>query len=834
MKKSILLYTTVLFGFSLNAQILVSDPDRDVNNPCDCAASFTDNSTPNFYDTGGSGSDYGNNENEVITFCPDNGGSKITLFFGTNAGFTWDVDATDFVNVFDGPSTASPLLVSANSTTHPTGISAGVTTASWSNTSGCLTVQFISDGAGTGTGWEANISCGTPWQPMQLHTSAYIGVGEANGEGDLIDDMTNKLITGAQPDTGYVNVCLGDSIMFVNSTVYPYEPGGQLGADAGGGYNQSLYGSGHTTEWEFSDGSTMTGDTIWFTPSQRSGYFVLMRVTDSQSQFDLSSSKIRVSTIPSFATCRPLDPNICLGQFTRLIGGIVPGDTAGVDPISSNFTIPGVFGNQLFLPDGSGQNYSTDIAISGFPAGTTLQNSGDLVSLCVSMEHSFLGDLEMMLSCPNGQSVMIFNSYSGNGLYPGGFGGLGTFVGGANDGGSSIGVCEEYCFSDASGASPAWVNGYNTVAATGPTTGSMVQPGTYHPEQSYISQLSGCPINGNWTLTVRDNLGIDDGWICSWGITFAANLNPDNETYAPTIVDEMWAADPTIIFGTNDTAIIVIPNTIGNHGYTFEVEDNFGCHYDTTVIVSVIQGPTIIPGDSTCNAFQFNSTYVPSVAGVSGGHWFYDGPGNITFSPSSTFINPSVTADVDGEYTVYFNDNVCNDTVSTVITFLSDPVAELFGVDTICQNDTAMFYTYAKYGENYFWYNPSGSLISIDTVAYSNMQGSHILVASNICGADSATINLIVESCEVPNVITPNNDGVNDVFYTRYADVYTDVNLIIYNRWGRVVYKTDSYDNTWAGEKNNGKEVHDGVYFYVMKWDGGTKDEAGTITVFGQ
>ncbi|MCB9188500.1 MAG: gliding motility-associated C-terminal domain-containing protein [Flavobacteriales bacterium] len=832
MKQLFSLLTISLFGFSAHAQILVSDPDRGVSNPCDCATSFLDNSTPNFYDTGGSGSNYGNNENEVITFCPDAGGSKITLFFGTNAGFTWDVDATDFVNVYDGTTTASPLLVSANSSTHPSGISAGVTTASWANTSGCLTVEFISDGAGTGTGWEANVSCGTPWQPMELHCGAYIGAGEANGAGDIIDDMTNRLITGALPDSGYVNVCLGDSIMFVNKTVYPYEPGGSMGADAGGGYNQSVYGTGHTTEWEFSDGTTMTGDTIWFTPTSRNGYFVLMRVTDSQTQFDILTSKIRVSTIPSFATCEAAEPNICLGQYSELVGGITPGDTAGVDAVSSGFTIPGIFGNQLFLPDGSGQNYQTDILISGFPAGSTLQNAGDLVELCISMEHSFLGDLEMMLQCPNGQDVVIFNSYTGNGLVAGGFGGGGTYLGGANDSGSSLGVCEEYCFSEDGSALPAWVNGYNTVAASGPSTGSMVEPGTYNPEESFLSALAGCPINGNWTLVVRDNLGIDDGWICSWGITFAANLNPNNETYAPTIVDEMWQPDPTILWGETDTAIIVVPTSIGTHGYTFQVEDNYGCSYDTTITVEVIQGPTIIPGDTTCTTFQFSNTYVPSQGGVSGGTWFSSDPSVISFSPNNTFINPNVSASQDGEYTIYFNDNVCNDTVSATITFISEPVAILYGEDTICQNDTAQFYTYSNWGENYKWFGPSGTLISTDTAAQSFDPGIHTLVALNSCGSDSAFINLVVESCAVPNVITPNGDNVNETFYTRYAEVYDDVILIIYNRWGRVVYKTETYDNTWAGEKRNGKPVSDGVYYYVMKWDGGSKDEAGTITVF--
>ena len=72
----------------------------------------------------------------------------------------------------------------------------------------------------------------------------------------------------------------------------------------------------------------------------------------------------------------------------------------------------------------------------------------------------------------------------------------------------------------------------------------------------------------------------------------------------------------------------------------------------------------------------------------------------------------------------------------------------------------------------------------------------------------------------------------NDVFFTNYANNYSDVILTIYNRWGRVVYKTDSYDNTWNGVTMNGNGVAAGTYFYTMRWDNGEKDAHGTINVF--
>ena len=57
---------------------------------------------------------------------------------------------------------------------------------------------------------------------------------------------------------------------------------------------------------------------------------------------------------------------------------------------------------QTYLPDGSGINYTTSINISGFTPGITIQNPTDIEKMCVKIEHSYLGDLEMMLTCPNG------------------------------------------------------------------------------------------------------------------------------------------------------------------------------------------------------------------------------------------------------------------------------------------------------------------------------------------------------------------------------------------------------------------------------------------------
>ncbi len=809
MKKIILASLISIFSLSFYSQTLISDADT----LCDCSnttSSFNDGSVVNFQDASG-GTDYLPGSNDTITFCPDATTSKLFATFAIDQGFSWNVDASDTLYVYDGPNASSPLLGAYNSTTDPNGM---FLQSSWNNPSGCLTFVFISNGADEGTGWDANISCGNPPQPFEVHMEAYI-TGTSNGGDDIVNDL-NPI------DTGYVDVCLGDSIQLVALPLFPNDPSNTNN----GGYDQI---NNYVATWEFSDGTVLTGDTILFVPPYRSGFLVKLRIDDGFPQVETISAIIRVSTVPSFATCRALSDTICAGEATQLFGGIVAGDTVGVEGQPGSIDIDGSFATLTYLPDGSGQNYTTDIAISGFPTSTTIQNASDISRICLSMEHSFLGDLEMTLTCPNGQSVVIFNAYSGTSagsLAVGGFGGGGTYIGGADDSGNgTVGVCEEYCFSERPGSLPSWANGYNTMVASGPSIGTMIEPGIYNPEEAFFPALQGCPVNGNWTITVRDNQGIDDGYICEWGIFLSGTLDPNTENYTPSIVNEFWSPDPTIITGDNDTAIVVLP-PLGTTGYTFNVEDNFGCTYDTTINVTAIQGPSVegpLEGCVGANAgVQFANTYAPE-----GGSWEY--PSDLTLKFPSSFINQGFTSNTPGTYTVSFLDNQCSDTTTAQITFLPIPTAEIvLESDTICRGDSLLLKLVTSDPNNIVWNN--NPLFNTQAISISEA-GIYTAEVTNQCGTATDEFELFIQDCVIPNVITPNGDGQNDYFYTNIAENYTDTHVIIYNRWGRKVYENKNYDNSWDGVNNGGGKLAAGTYYYVLTYDGGSIDEKGFITL---
>jgi len=63
----------------------------------------------------------------------------------------------------------------------------------------------------------------------------------------------------------------------------------------------------------------------------------------------------------------------------------------------------------------------------------------------------------------------------------------------------------------------------------------------------------------------------------------------------------------------------------------------------------------------------------------------------------------------------------------------------------------------------------------------------------------------------IPNVFTPNTDGMNDYFVIRNLNLYDFRPLVIYNRWGGIVYESNQYNNDW-----DGRNVPDGVYYGVV------------------
>lgn len=792
---------TFVFAFLASSYfsqtVIMGDAGFLQSNPIDCNT-FGIVGT-NFQDPGGTGN-YLPNFNDTTVFCPDlTLGTKVTLTFAINAGFEFNVDGSDFIYVYDGPNTSSPLLGIHNSVTDPTGFAYQ---ASWNNPSGCLTVVFISNGVTEGTGWLANVQCGNQYQPFEGHIEAYV-----NGTGP---NALNPL------DTGYVDVCFGDSILFVAKPIFPNSL-----ETTGYGYSQNV-NTNIVFDWDITDGGTYPqNDSIWFTPPARSGYLVDVKATD---QFPLSERvrcKVRVSLLPSFAGTGPLEDSVCLGLNTELIGGVTTQDTVGVTIPPGTFELGGNYAGLTYLPDGSGQQYTAPINISGFPTDATISNDQDLNQVCITMEHSYLGDLEIWLECPSGQIVPLVNSY-GAGAIPGGTSGGGTFLGHPIDdsGGGGPGIGWEYCFSSVfntiTGSMTA--NLTNTVAVTSQpplSAGTSIDPSdTYQPETAF-STFTGCPINGVWTIHVQDNLGIDDGYIFEWGLFFDASFFPGLGSYQTEADTSWWSADPTIISGQTDTVLVVQPNQVGTYGYTFNVIDNFGCHYDTTVAFVVLPLANIFEDTIACNDyFQVSGT-----TAFNGGVWSAIDTA-INFS-NSTSNNPIVVTSTPGIYEVVFTDNQCNFSDTGRIEFPPHLYIQLldtivckganFELNPLTVNSGTL---QAGYNPLYFFMWDNGTTDSIRIV---NQPGNYVASISNVCYTVSDTATIGDKVCEItaPNIVVLSSQAGNNTFFVNYSGLEA-FNCTILNRWGNKIYEYTDPAGGWDGKTQGGTLVEEGVYFYKI------------------
>src|SRR5690606_18687671 len=144
---------------------------------------------------------------------------------------------------------------------------------------------------------------------------------------------------------------------------------------------------------------------------------------------NLINQIVQVGTEPILTATSNLE-QICFGLTADI--------TANIQHTPFNYECTPPVSGTTFLPDGSGASYQTSIVVDCFDPGQTLTNVNQLQSVCVNMEHSYLGDLQITLISPNGQQV-ILKSYPGGG---------GTFLGHPwDDPVTGPGTGSEYCFS---------------------------------------------------------------------------------------------------------------------------------------------------------------------------------------------------------------------------------------------------------------------------------------------------------------------------------------------------------------------------------------------------
>lgn len=231
--------------------------------------------------------------------------------------------------------------------------------------------------------------------------------------------------------------------------------------------------------------------------------------------------------------------------------------------------------NTLFIPDGQPCNGSClgsmHFQVSGYPFGQTVQSEEDIQFLRLKMEHSYMGDLWISLSCPNGQSATLLKRYSYNstsgcsnevsaansGWQQEGFGKAKLGQYNTDDGYDKcdptlnpMGTCWNYCWSCDTSHYYVYTCGSaylydtcNLIAAGNniyyvDSTDMASMTNVFRPDESF-SSLIGCPLNGLWKVNIVDSWSLDNGYV------------EEAEIALPTFSEYLAAHKPTVVTGSS-------------------------------------------------------------------------------------------------------------------------------------------------------------------------------------------------------------------------------------------------------------------------------------------
>lgn len=183
-----------------------------------------------------------------------------------------------------------------------------------------------------------------------------------------------------------------------------------------------------------------------------------------------------------------------------------------------------------------------------------------------------------------------------------------------------------------------------------------------------------------------------------------------------------------------------------------------------------------------------------------------------------TVQNPTCNSPKPITYWVSYLDKCGTPMIDTIhVGVIEKPNLENFDDISLCVDEKITLSISNPYG-SVVWNNDYNGN-SFDLLNY---EGSLFIKSSNLCGSDSAEINVNVVDCICdmwfPNIITPNQDGLNDSFGPiDVCNKLTSYNLMIFNRWGENIFQTDDINDFWSG-LNPQNNVVSGVYFWVASW----------------
>ncbi|MCB9363881.1 MAG: gliding motility-associated C-terminal domain-containing protein [Flavobacteriales bacterium] len=185
--------------------------------------------------------------------------------------------------------------------------------------------------------------------------------------------------------------------------------------------------------------------------------------------------------------------------------------------------------------------------------------------------------------------------------------------------------------------------------------------------------------------------------------------------------------------------------------------------------------------------------------------------GNYTWIDGNTYTSSNTTA----THTIVGGAaNGCDSIVTLNLTIFPNLVISL-GNDTLFCNEAILLTPGAGY-TSYSWNDGSSNPTLLVEAS-----GTYSVVVTDVEGCSGVDDIEVIEDCPftlwVPNVFTPNGDNHNKVFKVVSENIAL-LEVMIFNRWGQLIYSWENIEGFWDGEINSGEMAPDGTYPYIVRY----------------
>ena len=338
-----------------------------------------------------------------------------------------------------------------------------------------------------------------------------------------------------------------------------------------------------------------------------------------------------------------------------------------------------------------------------------------------------------------------------------------------------------------------------------------------------------CP--GTWSVTIADSVGCDTAFsflitepvalvavldtvvpaTCSTSMDGAIAITVSGGTAPYTF---LWTGPAGFISASEDLAALD-PGT-----YDLLVTGQGGCTATLSVVVNSLSAGNVDAGADQIVCTGTDVILDGSASSGNGQFTWTDGQGNFV---SSTLVHP-IGQPLPGSYTYILTlvDGPCTDRDTVLITILDAPGADagpdatIFAPDVVALGGSPS----GPPGATFAWM--PDSLVSDPSAQNPTSQPSQTtwyyltVTGQNGCVSIDSVLITVVPKFVVTNGFTPNGDGWNDTWVIDLIDLFPNVEVEVYNRWGELLFRSVGYKQPWDGRYSGGL-VPVGTYYYVIQ-----------------